>query len=571
MCVNNRLYKITTKIIILLYIIGIVGVLSIIAIINVTKQAPRQELKEQTYQNISYSWTLDRAGTKPVGVKELGKYMDKESGVLSIYYKLPEMNKDMSLVYRSKDVYTKILIEDTILYETSVYNSKLYNKSPGNLWNILTINSKYSEKVVEIQIFMVYDTNAITVDSLLLGDKADIILGLFAENIFGIVISLLLILLGVVLFVIDILPSYGRIKKNHGLCWIGIFALLTGIWSLIETNVVQFCVKDVRILQLIDNIIITIDTIPLILYLNIEYKILQSKWIRLLAYIGTVYILICIAIQYIGTRDWHYVLNGSLYIMMLTDASLCIYLVLMIINRINKKQPVLNCILQAVGLCSLCSCSIFETIRTINNDKMDRAGLIRIGMLILCVCFAIASQIETYKIVEQGLKYDLISKLAYSDGLTGLGNRTAYLEQLDEYQNNQRGILELGIIYLDVNNLKAVNDNLGHEFGDELITTAAKIIQDSFKRFGKSYRIGGDEFCVLMLGAGLKNDYLTGLNIFNQLIEHTNKESIYTYKVQIAHGFTICDDFSMEKIEEAIASADSKMYENKKKLKEQNS
>ena len=87
--------------------------------------------------------------------------MDPESGVLSIYYLLPEMEADISLVYRSKDVYTRVLVEGEIIYETAVYESELYNKSPGNLWNVLTINSKYSSKCLELQIFMVYDTNAI--------------------------------------------------------------------------------------------------------------------------------------------------------------------------------------------------------------------------------------------------------------------------------------------------------------------------------------------------------------------------------------------------------------------------
>ena len=71
-----------------------------------------------------------------------------------------------------------------------------------------------------MQIFMVYDTDAITVDSLLLGDKAEIILEILKDKIFGIVISLLLVLLGLVLVVADFLPTYGRAKQHHGLAWI---------------------------------------------------------------------------------------------------------------------------------------------------------------------------------------------------------------------------------------------------------------------------------------------------------------------------------------------------------------
>ena len=551
----------------LLYILGLLGMFSIVLSIYISREKPVKKVSEETYQNITTLWTLDKEGTQPVDVKKLGEYMDVESGVLSMYYQLPEMNSDISLVYRSKDVYTRVLVEGEQIYETSVYESRFYNKSPGNLWNVLNINSKYSGQQLEIQIIMVYDTNAITVDSLLIGDKADIILGLFSENIFGIVVSLLLILLGIVLIVVDLLPSYGRSKKHHGLWWVGIYALLTGLWSLIETNMVQFCVNDMRILQLLDNMLMMLVTMPLILFLHTELGILKNRGMRILGYMSIGYIWISVYVQYSGKKDLHHMLNGSLYLMIIIDLVMCIWLLYKFIKLKKEKKPAVNCFLLFLGVTSNCFFAIFETVRSLRVDRMDRAELIRIGMLILCVCFAIASQIDTYKIVEQGLKYDLISKLAYSDGLTGLGNRTAYLEQLEAYGNNPKANMEFGIVYLDVNNLKTVNDKQGHELGDELIRMAAKIIEASFGNYGKSYRIGGDEFCVIMIGDKLDEKYGRGLTIFQQLINEANKMDLYTCDVQIAHGFAVCKEITKEKIEEAIADADSAMYQNKTKLK----
>ena len=75
-------------------------------------------------------------------------------------------------------------------------------------------------------------------------------------------------------------------------------------------------------------------------------------------------------------------------------------------------------------------------------------------MLVFIVCLAVSSQLETYRLFENGLKYDIISSLAYSDGLTGLGNRTAYLEQIEAYAGGETGISQLGIVFLDVNDLK---------------------------------------------------------------------------------------------------------------------
>lgn len=82
--------------------------------------------------------------------------MDENTGLLSMYYLLPELSSDVSLVYRSKDVYTKVLVDGEVIYQTSVYESPLYNKSPGNLWNMLNVSTAYSGKHLEIQIKMVY-------------------------------------------------------------------------------------------------------------------------------------------------------------------------------------------------------------------------------------------------------------------------------------------------------------------------------------------------------------------------------------------------------------------------------
>lgn len=558
------------RIIGLLYALGLLGMLSIIAAIGVSRQGQPQSGEERAYEDISASWTLDREGNQPVDVRRLGEFMDDETGVLSIYYQLPELESDVDLVYRSKDVYTRVLADGEMIYETSVYDSRFYNRSPGNLWNILTISHEDSSKCLELQIIMVYDTSAVTVDSLLIGDKADIILGLFADNMFGIVVSALLILVGFVLIVVDLLPTYGRAGKNHSLLWVGIFAFLTGIWSLIETNVLQFCVRDMRILQLINNMLMVVDSMPLLMYLDSEYQIFKHKSMRILGYYNAGYILLCVAVQFSGIGDLHHMLKGAIFTMMLTDLVLFIWVVRMLIQLKKEKKLILSCVLQILGIFSLWFLGIFESFRSLHMDRMDRSGLVRVGMLLLCLFFALSSQIEAYKIIEQGLKYDLIRKLAYSDGLTGLGNRTAYLEQLAEYEHNEEVFIQLGIVYLDVNNLKAVNDRQGHEFGDELIKIAASIIADSFGHYGKAYRVGGDEFCVLMTGVDVKENYQKGKEIFRQLIDEANQAQWYSFKVQVAHGFSVCDEFTRERIDEAIADADGRMYENKTELKREN-
>lgn len=549
------------QIITFLYFLGIAGFLLITLLIETTKEG--QLPPKETYTDISTCWTLDREGTQPVSVKELGEHMDPAIGQISIYYRLPEMTTDKNLSYRSKDVYTKVLIDGELLYETTVFESDLYNLSPGNLWNILTVSSAYSGKCIELQVRMVYDTGSVVVDSLLLGDTAAVILDFLETNLYDIVISLALTFIGIFLMIFDFLPTYGRVKKHHGLFWVGVFAFLTGLFCLIETNMLQFWVDDMRMIQLVSNMLMLVIGMPLIFYLNCEYAIFKRRSMRIVGYVCTGYTFICFILHFTDILDLHYTITGGVIIILIADILAFSLVISMMIKNKKEKKPIMNCILQLTGLCSFWLLGLLEFIRSSQVDRIDRAGLIRVGVLILCLCFAAGSQLETYKILEQGLEYNFVKKLAYCDGLTGVGNRTAYLEQLDTYRASDK----VGIVYLDINNLKVVNDTLGHELGDELIRNCSEIIEKSFGKFGKVYRVGGDEFCVLLVESNLDNAYAMASAMFTELINSANTEGLHPYEIQIAHGFSICKSATRDRIEKAVSDADRKMYENKKKIK----
>ncbi|WP_162613196.1 diguanylate cyclase domain-containing protein [Lachnoclostridium sp. An169] len=87
-----------------------------------------------------------------------------------------------------------------------------------------------------------------------------------------------------------------------------------------------------------------------------------------------------------------------------------------------------------------------------------------------------------------------LERMSFEDGLTGLFNRNRFNEEMEndakEYPDG------LGVAYFDINGLKAVNDHFGHRAGDDLICRTAHHISSVFA--GKTYRIGGDEFVVVV-------------------------------------------------------------------------
>ena len=158
-------------------------------------------------------------------------------------------------------------------------------------------------------------------------------------------------------------------------------------------------------------------------------------------------------------------------------------------------------------------------------------------------------------------------KYANHDGLTGLLNRRAYINAVDNIASF--GNSELYAVMADLNGLKAANDTYGHDAGDELLTAAGNCFKKAFGTNDEGvsdkayvYRTGGDEFFVFYKGT---KDEITGcLSRFDEIVGGWKGEMVP--KMSISWGFAKCENGD---IEESFKIADHMMYENKKRYYEQ--
>lgn len=103
-------------------------------------------------------------------------------------------------------------------------------------------------------------------------------------------------------------------------------------------------------------------------------------------------------------------------------------------------------------------------------------------------------------ITERKAAEEKISQLARTDGLTGLANRTTFIEHLRQsFAASERGGPPFAILYLDLDHFKPVNDTLGHPIGDLLLTAVADRLDGCMRESDIVARLGGDEFAVLQL------------------------------------------------------------------------
>ena len=155
-------------------------------------------------------------------------------------------------------------------------------------------------------------------------------------------------------------------------------------------------------------------------------------------------------------------------------------------------------------------------------------------------------------------------KLAHFDQMSELSNRTAYEEMMSDLKTNMQKIREEKevIIFLtDLNFLKYLNDNFGHNVGDEAIKNVALIIKETFSDKENCYRIGGDEFCIISIGND-KNEFQIMYQKFLDKVAEKSKKVDYPFSV--ASAYYVVQD---ESVGEAMQIVDNMMYENKKEFK----
>lgn len=144
------------------------------------------------------------------------------------------------------------------------------------------------------------------------------------------------------------------------------------------------------------------------------------------------------------------------------------------------------------------------------------------------------------------------------DVLTGVRNRRAF----DRHKSNLFHDRNYSLIVFDINGLKPVNDNLGHEQGDKLIMEVASVLANSFYGIGKIYRIGGDEFCVICdeKGAVKVSKALTEME---QNLAKANKNRRDKLTLSVSYGMEIHKADDARDTQEVFNTADEKMYEMK--------
>jgi two-component system cell cycle response regulator len=149
------------------------------------------------------------------------------------------------------------------------------------------------------------------------------------------------------------------------------------------------------------------------------------------------------------------------------------------------------------------------------------------------------------------------------DDLTGLHNRRGFLALAEQHM---RLMLRKGaalLVYLDLDDLKLINDNYGHLEGSRALVVTANILRACFRQSDILARFGGDEFCVLMTDAGQDSVQQVRRRL-QRRVDLTNSVEKWCFKISLSVGIAEIPAGRQTTLDELLSIADARMYEEKR-------
>lgn len=194
-----------------------------------------------------------------------------------------------------------------------------------------------------------------------------------------------------------------------------------------------------------------------------------------------------------------------------------------------------------------------------NLSILEIVSAIDMVFLILMIIYRTVFSIKITKMNRQ------LEKKAYLDVHTGLANKSC----CEKFLNNDQFISEAtAVIVYDLNNLKTVNDTLGHVVGDQFILNFSRLLRDSVPTHDFVGRYGGDEFMAIVHNASaekineISEKLAEEVNHFNKL--HHGRNNV---DINYAYGWALSTDYRQCTFRTLFDKADKNMYQNKMQSK----
>ncbi|MCR5153219.1 MAG: GGDEF domain-containing protein [Lachnospiraceae bacterium] len=441
-----------------------------------------------------------------------------------------------------------------LIYSLKSPDFTLFGRTPGSAINLVKFDKDATTLTIAIK--AVYPSVAGRHYTFTVGDGIYLHSKVITGSIIACILSLLIVAIG---FFLVLFWTIFHKKVNQGptLLYFGCTVSLIGLWCLNETEFITLLYLNHTVTSFISYMLLLLVPVPFVQYIR-KYFLLDDKVICATI---SLFSIADFCICFLGNTTGLLPFKNTAIITQCVFALSILYLIYAVMWYYRRfgfnKLVQLNVAAIILILIGFISDSVIFYIGLSNGDIVGKfCILIYIFLITRVIVWDFIAEIE------KGKKAVVYQELAMHDVMTGLYNRTAF----EEFEKSGADLTGTAVITFDLNNLKKCNDTLGHISGDKYLINAANIIESSFKDIGKSYRIGGDEFCSVI--SGVSEDrlkfYLQRFERYEQEYNKLKNEAT----MEIAYGYAYFNPETDTSPESTRERADKMMYQKKSEMKQ---
>lgn len=469
------------------------------------------------------------------------------------YTVLPESLKENDVICFKSDLsFVKVYIDNNLIYSFGDPVEIPYGKTPGSIWNIVKLDSEFSGKTLTIQIDSPYEKYMNKFNAVIYGSEDDIVLYILKQCLPLLLCSIITFCFGILLLFLSIFVY--RDSKTIVFQALALLMIITSIWGVAESWFLQFYIGNGFLITQI--CFFSFFLLPLVTIVAIwELGIISSKKLFILLFIlNTLIFISTVVLQLLNIADFFETVFLIHFALFLNAVSYFTDFIITLKNNKFEKYDLYA--FTAFGLVFIFSG--FDFFQFYFFDYFGNGFFYRIGMLLFILIFSIWIVKKTLSLHYDNIDKATYKRIAHTDDLTGLRNRRAFDECLRNHEINREKIT---IVFIDMDNLKTVNDMRGHAFGDEYLIIAADLLKEFEESGACCFRIGGDEFCII--GKDLENSYIDELfiKLNKELSDH---EDLFGIKLSMSYGYSTYNPDIDINIFHCLSRADKAMYNNKK-------
>lgn len=442
-----------------------------------------------------------------------------------------------------------------------IYSHDLREEDPGmpyaSLWHYIPVPEDSDGLELTVFLHTPFEAMSGKVNEIYYGSYNDLNAHIFINYGQGFIIGLITLLIGLAIAFISLFVD--KIKDND-VVYLGLFAIILSLWMLSESRTLQIFIDSQYILAGLSYYALALLPIPMAVYLKrnllSEYK---KIFHGIIAYSFVLFFSIVVLqeLNVFGFFESVVITQLSLVI----EVLLTFFLLILNLKRHPKHQPT-KTFITYFSVFALIGFMEFASFLLEDFDLISIfiQGVVIIFMIVLFSRYIMILNKNYHIRVER----ETLEKMAYIDRLTGSKNRHAFEEDLDLIFSHPQSKRQLKMVYFDFNDLKTINDNFGHDVGDQMILDGYLMIEKTFGELGKCYRIGGDEFSCIFIGVTNKL-YLQQSALFNDLVDQYNSNK--PYKFSVSYGIAAYQADKDTKPKDLVKRADQKMYLDKEKYR----